>query len=201
MSFDLQSTDFNAAAVELSYLGQNGPADASQALMAFMGGSMVQEYDAQITAFSTELSSTNAEKEVVRADKTKLTVLEADAKTLTDADGYYDKDGVVYTQQAVVMLESQVEQFIGGAAKLGVAISKESLPTNGNSGYAVSTSIIDSVKDALDNKLSDLNSSSELKAIQFQSLMDSRKQAMLMLSNLINSDNQTKMAIIQNLKG
>jgi chromosome segregation ATPase len=55
----------------------------------------------------------------------------------------------------------------------------------------------------LENKqeeLAQLNSNSELTMIQVQSLMDQRKNAMTLLSNLISANNSTKQSIIQNMK-
>lgn len=49
-------------------------------------------------------------------------------------------------------------------------------------------------------ELAQLNSNSELTMIQVQSLMDQRKNAMTLLSNLISVNNSTKQSIIQNMK-
>lgn len=65
----------------------------------------------------------------------------------------------------------------------------------------------DTEKEALtaeiDNKqeeLAQLNSNSELTMIQVQSLMDQRKNAMTLLSNLISVNMNTQQSIIQNMK-
>ena len=57
------------------------------------------------------------------------------------------------------------------------------------------------IKDGFADKVDSLNQSSELKMIRFQALMDARKQAFMMLSNMVNNNHQTMQAIIQNLKG
>lgn len=49
-------------------------------------------------------------------------------------------------------------------------------------------------------ELAQLNSNSELTMIQVQSLMDQRKNAMTLLSNMISVNTSTQMSIIQNMK-
>lgn len=49
-------------------------------------------------------------------------------------------------------------------------------------------------------ELAQLNSNSELTMIQVQSLMDQRKNALTLLSNLISVNTSTQMSIIQNMK-
>ena len=64
----------------------------------------------------------------------------------------------------------------------------------------VSVEFLKTFSESLETRMTDLNSQSETDSIRFQALMDSRKQNLLMLSNMMNSDNQTKMAIINNMK-
>lgn len=203
MTYELTSGNFNTAAIELSYLENQGVGDASGLLQAYMGGAMVQEYDAQIQMFTAELTAVNAEKSAVRADKLAVTGLQSNLKTFV-ASGEnvaYFPDGTVYEGEAAVLGSNEVANLREQAASLGVSMNDPALLNGSNNTYAVDVKFLEDIEGALDNKLTDLNSISEMKSIQFQSLMDARKQSMIMLSNLINSDHETKMSIIQNLKG
>lgn len=205
MTFELMSQNINSAEVELNSLYSEGVGDASGEYQAYLGGAVVQEYDTQIQSFTAELTAMNEEKAAVRADKIEITALAAEAQSITDADGYkmLNPDGTYsnFVGEAVVLSSAEASELAEEAASLGVTMDVSKLPTGSGTDVVVDKKFLDSMEQALDSKLTDLNSTSEMKSIQFQSLMDARKQAMMMLSNLISSDNQTKMAIIQNLKG
>lgn len=59
---------------------------------------------------------------------------------------------------------------------------------------------IEAAVEKKERELTDLNSTSELTMLQVQSLVDQRKNALLMLTNLIASKNETMMGIIRNMK-
>lgn len=198
---EYQSVNFNAAKAELAALEQlSGTATAS--LEAQLGGSVVAGYDKQVNAFTAELIAANDEKTAVQADKISLTKLMGGLTDVPEAKGYAYKDSQNVSQKfsgkAHVMGEADYAKFEKLAASAGIDTS--AVAASGKS-RAVAENVLQAVKDALDSKLSDLNSTSELKLIRYQGLMDARKQAMLMLSNMLSSDNQTRMAVIQNLKG
>lgn len=157
-----------------------------QATMTLLGGQMVEEYDRAIQIFSAELMGINAEKSNVNSHKADVMRIVANKKKITS-----ETDGV--SKSAYVITGTEYQKLVRYAGEYGVAL-------NGVAEGSVPESFIEELKDAIDNKIQELNSTSELRMINFQSLMDGRKQAMMMLSNMLNSDNQTKMSIIQNFK-
>lgn len=197
---EYQSVNFNPAKVELSALAQSAAGTSS--LEAQLGGAIVADYDSQIRSFTAELVTVNAEKTAVQGDKVALTKLLGGLTDLTEEKNYAykDEDGITqkFSGKAFIMDRKGYEKFAKLAEQVGVDVSL--VAVNGKS-HAVPENLIQAVKDGLDSRLSDLNSTSELKLIHYQSLMDARKQAMLMLSNLISADNQTRLSVIQNLKG
>ncbi len=64
----------------------------------------------------------------------------------------------------------------------------------------VSKDSLESVLSSKQEELSGLNSTSELLSMQIQSLVDQRKNAITMLSNLMASRNDTLMSIVRNIK-
>lgn len=200
--------EFNAAAITLAVYQQDA-SNANGVLQAHLGGAVVEEYDKQIQIFTADLVANNVEKSLIRNEKVELTEYMASSKDYSAKDAY-----VMFSNgQAITESNGKVSYYEGKAnpisqmdlAKLNQMAKQygyefTDLPKNGNS-YLLTEEKLIAFQDKLDAKLSDLNSISEMKMIKFQSLMDARKQAMMMLSNMISSDNQTKMSIIQNMKG
>lgn len=167
-----------------------------------LGGAVVRELDEQIRMYSAGLAANNAQQQAVRADITRLNNVISGQTTTISADIYKksgsENDFLSAGDYYVFGKNSREFAFLqemAGAA--GVVLEYGSYKGK----VAVSREQINSLIEGLEGRLKDLNSVSEIKMINFQALMDARKQAMLMLSNMINADNQTKMAIIQNLKG
>ena len=161
--------------------------EGTQAVMATLGGTVVEELDNLLGSYNAELISVNHEIASVRADKDAFSSFVGSEKTeFVDFDGVL-KEGILVDEFSPELKEI-LEKF---------NIDYENI---GNNEF-ISLESIEALKDSADSKIQSLNSQTELKMINFQALMDSRKQAMLMLSNMISSDNSTKQAIIQNMKG
>lgn len=196
---EFASTSISTSQLELQALRENSN-DALGGLETQIGGTILAEYDTQIQDYSAELTALNKEKSIVRQDKVTLTGLATKCQDYT-SKGYSitDENGAKtdFTGKAVAVSKSEHNKTIELARSYGVDIS--GMPT-GPGGYIIPEGLINSLKEAIDSKIQDLNSSSEIKLIHFQSLMDARKQSLMMLSNMINSDNQNKMTIIQNMK-
>lgn len=200
-----QSVNFNGAKIELAALESRGP-DALQGLQAQISGAVVAQYDTQLADFSAELTAVNAAKNAIQSDKTAITAMMTTPTELVAKDGYVTRGRdsenkettSAFAGSAVIMDKKQYDDFVKLAQKNGIDLS--GVATNGKKN-AVPESILQATKDALDGKLADLNASSEIKLIHYQALMDARKQAMMMLSNMISSDNQVRLAVIQNMKG
>lgn len=184
-------TEVNAMQIE-SKLLQNSESGGTQAVMATISGPMVEEYDKLLNSYNVELISINNEKSAVRHERDNFAITAGQGSQYTPGEGEEQEgvSGKLYSKEEYDELNAIADDY-------GVDLNETIIDGE----YFLSEQIIEDVKDKMDSKLQDLNSVSELKMIYFQSLMDSRKQAMLMLSNMISSDNSTKMAIIQNLKG
>jgi len=164
--------------------------DANNDLQMTIAATIVEDYDYQIQKFTADLTETNDLKSVVYEAQTLVDQLYDYDAVDTDGDGTVD---------SVSVSQAELEDLTNMMTELGLSTAE--LPeASGQSSYDVSLKTLDSTQNKLDNKLDDLNSTSELKLIRFQSLLDARKQALLQLSNMINSSSQTAMAIIQNFK-
>lgn len=192
------STSISTANLELQTLDKNSN-NALGGLETQIGGAVLAEYDTQIQDYSSELTVINNEKSAIRQEKVTLTGLATKCQEYTGkAYKITNEDGTKtdFTGKAVAVSKSEYNRIIELAKNYGVDVS--GVPTA--LGQIIPESLLNSIKEALDSKIQDLNSSSEIKLIHFQSLMDARKQSLMMLSNMINADNQSKMTIIQNMK-
>ena len=172
----------------------------TQEFMATLAGVAVEEYDKLLGSYQQDLVKINDQKTELRKDRDTISKMQnrgvlsnqalkegeppVEGRTIDSKDfGSADKPG----DAAFYLNKYGVEQ---------TAYSKTS-----DGKYFIPDSVWENMKEKIDDKIQNSNSTSEIKMIYFQALMDSRKQAMLMLSNMITSENSTKMAIIQNLKG
>lgn len=170
--------------------------DATTGLESVLLGDVVANYDDQIQAYSEEIQQITVEKNNLTEMKTAINEYPTQTKGSDAVNaGYTEITGPFRTYDS-----AQYYNLMQMAQSVGLGGTLQNGTDANHSLYAVSESTISSIQSALDNKISELNSSSEIKMINFQSLMDARKQTMLMLSNMVNADNQTKMAILQNLK-
>ncbi|MBF0104367.1 MAG: hypothetical protein HQM16_03460 [Deltaproteobacteria bacterium] len=183
----------NTVAISNSQLLQGG-STGDAGIVSTIGGAMVENFDVQLADMNGEMMQIIEEKNKAMADKEQLVncVSERDTKEVAGQKipGYKVADD-----------SQELNDIREIAAKYGVNTSSLITQTCADSAWFVPETLIQTIKDAVDTKLNDLNSTSELKMIRFQSLMDARKQSMMLLSNMMNADHQTKMAIIQNLKG
>lgn len=174
--------------------------DSVSEYTATLGGS-VQEYDVQIANATNEMQEIAMEKSDVRADQSLInSCLDSDSEIKTDTKGR-DVERVEVTQ-------SEWEQISGGLGdEYGLPIVSTDTDTQTRTAvqktpgiFLVSKEYLENLKTKQQSKLDNLNSSSELKMISFQALMDSRKQALLQLSNLYSSSSEIAMEIIRNMK-
>ena len=153
-----------------------------------LGLSIVSDYDTQLAAIAQIMQQELQQKEEIRQEITALTSLYTQPET-TEADGN------VY-----------VELTVDEATQLNLTTTaSQVLDGSGNIiGYKMlKTDFKEVVDTAVENKqmeLAQLNSNSEMTMIQVQSLVEQRKNAMMLLSNLIAARNSGMQAIIQNMK-
>jgi hypothetical protein len=166
-----------------------GSSDANSGLESLLIGDVVSNYDDQISAFNAEIQATTDEKNALTQTKSDLQNVPSTGTGVNDTVGAYHQ----YTPE-------QYQNLLAIADTVGMRDTITNGTDSTHSDDFVSNDALDKVQSSIDDKISELNSTSELQMINFQSLMDARKQSLTMLSNMINSDNQTKMAILQNLK-
>lgn len=203
MQFD--STKINPQQIEVVEIAKGGN-DAVQDFVSLIGGRVLNEFNEQVQMQKADIEAIVAEKAAVRADLSKLKTLQAESEDISSdgMDPYIDpKTGDKFTGEAFMIHQNNSELYEAIQdliKKSGAEFSFSDLPHNSNS-VVIPKAFYESLENTLDSRLQTLNTQSEIKTISFQAVMDARKQALLMLSNMLNSDNQTKMAIIQNLKG
>lgn len=147
----------------------------------------VADYDEQIADYTDEMAAINAEKGVIRTAETAAENLSN--RTATQVDG----------KDYVSMSYAEFEDLKAKCAEAGVDITQvEGIADATIDVFPVS--VLETIEGQLEDKLEALNDVSELKMIGFQSVMDARKQALLMLSNMVSSNHQTMMDIIRNMK-
>lgn len=175
---------------------------------ALLGGGVLQELDAQIQIFKGEIQASNDMKARMREDISTLNSMIAIGNsnkgqneipiTPSNGDTYVPEKGTYFTHTLANFegLEQLAEDngLIDEFRELSQA-------DYDNADFYVDASFLGTLKETLENKIADLNSQSEMDMIKFQSLMDARKQTVMMLSNLMNGDHQTKMNILNNMKG
>lgn len=148
--------------------------------------SCVEEYDVQIANATHEMQGIAEEKSETRADQSTVNSLLNQKKTDEETgEGY-----VVLDLKALPQLSQMAKEYGVSLGTLSGSLSKPE----------VKASVLEELATKLETKLDDLNSTSELKMISFQALIDSRKQALLQLSNLYKSSSDTTMEIIRNMK-
>lgn len=164
-----------------------------QSLMLTIGGTVVREYDKLLNSYNEELIGLNTAKTVLREDRDELQrILNKGTKVLQKSD----ENSLEERGTKITLNNSQKEKLKQIFHKYGYTF-----PPAGSDGYFFPDETIEKFQEKIDGQIQDLNSTSEIKMINFQSLMDARKQAMLMLSNLLQADKTIKEAIIQNMRG
>lgn len=179
-----------------------------------ISGGVLQEIDAQIEMFKGEIEANNSQQKAIRDDIS--TINKYLARTIEHID--QDNNPDTADTEMIQLSRSERKALVDAAASLGFKSIKTKrggergdffemnkiITKNVKGGTIgrdkVTVKFLESIKEALENKLSDLGSSSEMDTIKFQALMDARKQNIMMLSNLMNSDHQTKMSIMNNMK-
>jgi hypothetical protein len=162
---------------------------------------VISELDAQVQQYGNELQDSDSQKQDYRAKEHVVdSLLGAPDTVIKNGDDLESEGKSLTVEQAeklVEILKSLGRDFEATGIQIAIDQSKKS----GEGGISIETSFLQEIKDGFADKVDSLNQSSELKMIRFQALMDARKQAFMMLSNMVNNNHQTMQAIIQNLKG
>lgn len=175
---------------------------------AMLSSSVLQELDAQIGMFKSEIEAAGEEKKALRKDITDINAKIAKAESCTipaSSDKPEETSKFVYLNKDEYELlvsyskDLNLKTNLEGAVKNSETIHKLKKLKDKGDKY-ISADFFETFKETLENRLTDLNSQTETDGIHFQALMDSRKQNLLMLSNMLSSDHQIKMSIINNMK-
>lgn len=190
----------SAAAIESSGFGQ-------QELMTTLAGVTIREYDRLLGGYKIEMDDLNQKKSALREEREAVQKLEHAGEAAVENLEVNEKNEPIGEKVDGTILPAKIispkdgTEVDTGVFLAAYGIEKDQYRKLSDDRIFVAEGVWDSIKSKIDNRLNAVNSTSETKTIYLQALMDSRRQAMMMLSNLINAENSTKMAIIQNMKG
>lgn len=149
-----------------------------------VGVSLIADFNQQLADISANMQDQLAQKQEVRGE---ISVLQGiNAKTTINNESTNGQDAVMITQVERDKL-------------LQLGVDKNSIISSGGYLYVTKEALTATVE-SRQEKLAGLNSNSELTMIQIQSLVDQRKNMLMLLSNMMASKNDTAMSIIRNLK-
>lgn len=155
-----------------------------ESLEQAVGLNLLGDLNQQLGEIAGVMKSQMTQRQAIRGDiESVQTFLTRPTQTLPSGE----------TGVAVTEVEKQ--------ALITLGFPKESLvPESGGRGYLAPTKALNSLIETKKEQISGLNSNSEITMIQVQSLMDQRKNALSLISNLMASKNESLMGIIRNLK-
>lgn len=215
MALSFESTKVNTAKILVDKSSEIASSMSLGEFEALLGGGVLKELDSQISMHKSEIEASNVKKSALRDDITSINKLLAKETSSTVEFWTQQRinDGLeapIHNETAIPLSKEEKLALNALAGRLG--LSEELALNYGYDGNGklqdgtktnqryITKDFLESMKESLENELTDLNSNTEMDSIKFQSLMDARKQSLLMLSNMISSDNQTKMSIINNMK-
>lgn len=154
-----------------------------QELEQAVGISLLADLNEQLSLISETMKQQLAEKQKLRS---KVGLLESfnSRDILRTAGG----------EEAVPITDQEYNKLMEQGAE---GLQFERMPGGGY--YLKKQSLKDVIADKKE-ELAGLNSNTELTMLQVQSLVDQRKNAIAMLSNLMSSRNESLMSIVRNMK-
>lgn len=182
-----------------SGVGSTSAASAAQDVAATLMGATVGTFDDQLEDMNDDLKKNNEDKQEVRTDQAEASSVESNTQNCT-ANGVGSGGWQITAAQQAELNELSTKYGLG-EFPAGVSSVDENGQTQVVYTKEAFETAMENLKDAMSGKIETLNSTSELKMIKFQGLMDARKQAIMMLTNMIQSQSQTNQGIIQNMKG
>lgn len=145
-----------------------------------IGVALLADYNEQLANVAHTMQENLSAKKEMQQEVTGLQMI----NTRTTIE-YRGTNSVEVTEEEAEQLKEQYP---------GLSITED------NGKYYVSKTSLESVIMGKQQELAGLNTNSEMISLQIQSLVDQRKQAITMLSNLIASRNDSLMTIARNLK-
>lgn len=154
------------------------------ALEQTLGLSLIADYDQQLGNISNLLQSQLNQKQEIRSEMDQL-------------NSFYLKDEIPdpFSRKSVVVTTEERDALM---AK-GYKNLQFTIKDNGHTYYLTKESLKTTLE-AKQEEMAGINSNSEITMLQVQTLVDQRKNSMLLLTNLMASRNDTLMNIIRNMK-
>lgn len=121
------------------------------------------------------------------------------AESLLEGESFEKKDATGKTETMIYVSEEKYKELENLLKQSGETISASR--ASAKDPYVISKNDLENLRSKHENNLQNLNTTSELDMIRFQSLLDARKQMLMQLSNMISQDSQVKLEIIRNMKG
>lgn len=156
---------------------------SDQQLEQAISVSMVGDLNDQLAGISETMRQQLADKQIIRQDLSNLQSFNSRCIAKTSQG-----------EEAITVTDKEYSELV----KKQPGFQFERIPDG--SGYYLKKDSLKNVIDGAQEKLASLNSNTEMTMLQIQSLVDQRKNALTMLSNLISARNETMMGIIRNLK-
>ncbi len=157
---------------------------------------VVSHLDEQISTYYEDIQKVATDKQVAMTDKSMI--MPALSGTLVTEEVAKEK-AEISSPCRVIKAKAQYEKVIAYCKKYGISYADKAKKVGQQ--YYVAEDLCKTIEMHMDTRLQDLNSVSETKMIYFQGVIDSRKQALLMLSNFISANNEARREIIRNIKG
>lgn len=145
-----------------------------------IGVALIADYNEQLAGIAGVMQNTLDEKKTIRAELASLQMI--GTKDSTEIDG----------TQAYALTQEEAELFQNQYPDVNLIEDGD--------GFALAKDGLDSLIASRQQELANVNTNSEMISLQIQSVINQRKEAILMLTNLIASRNDTVMSIARNLK-
>lgn len=145
-----------------------------------IGVALIADYNKQLAGIAGEMQDNLNEKKSIRSELVSLQMIGTKDVSKIDGTQAYE----LTEDEANSLRQTYPDVFLIEEAQT-TAIGKDNL---------------ESLLAAKQQELANVNSNSEMIALQIQSVINQRKEAVLMLSNLVASRSETMMSIARNLK-
>ena len=150
-----------------------------------VGVSMLADFNQQLADISANMQDQLAQKQELRGELSVLQDINGQTTVNNPSTG---------DQDAVEISTSERDKLI----ELGM--SSSGFTATGQGGYYVTKDNLSGAIETKQEKMAGLNANSELTMLQIQSLVDQRKNMLMLLSNMMASKNETASSIIRNMK-
>lgn len=145
-----------------------------------IGISLLADYNEQLSAIAETMQENLEAKEEIQEEITDLELLNSQETTEIDGEDYIE------------LSTEEYEDLLTEYPDLNY--------TEQDGTYYVAEDSLESIIASQQEELATLNTTSELISLQIQSLVDQRKNAITLLSNLMSNHNDILMTIINNMK-